>query len=158
MIVYRNDTKDNNETFGFDIRNLWDLSEVLYERAVANVDWIDVGGRKNWRKYSFSGFKYTEEEASKYGISKEVLIVCPFKTIVLVKGGDGKYSKMSNIPSTTLQVFDEKRKDYEQSQNCLYRVIENSIYTDKLDYVISLDVFDKDTTVMIFNDLDCRSI
>lgn len=102
MIVYRNDTKDNNETFGFDIRNLWDLSEVLYERAVAKNDWIDVGGRKNWRKYSFSGFKYTESEASQYGINQEVLLVCPFKTIVLVKGNDRKYTKIANIPSTTL--------------------------------------------------------
>jgi hypothetical protein len=83
---------------------LWDLSEVLYERAgdTANADWIDVGGRKNWRKYSFSGFKYTEKEASNYGLNQEVLLVCPFKTIVLGKGGDRKYTKLTNVPSRTL--------------------------------------------------------
>jgi hypothetical protein len=97
-------------------------------------------------------------EASKYGLNQEVLLVCPFKTIALGKGNDRRYTKMQNIPSSTLQIFDEKRKDYEVSQNCLYRTIKDSIYTDKLDYQITLDVFDKDTTVMIFNDFDCRSI
>jgi hypothetical protein len=36
MIIYRNDDANNNNTFGFDIRNLWNLSEVLYEKAVDN--------------------------------------------------------------------------------------------------------------------------
>ena len=30
--------------------------------------------------------------------------------------------------------------------------------TDKLDYVITGNLFDPDNTMMIFNDLDCRSI
>jgi len=33
IVIYRNDTKNNNETWGFDIRDLRDLSKVKYKRA-----------------------------------------------------------------------------------------------------------------------------
>ena len=36
VLIYRNDDKTNNETFGYDIRDLKDLSKVKYERAVNN--------------------------------------------------------------------------------------------------------------------------
>ena len=32
MLIYRNDTKGNNETFGFDVRKGMDLSNVLFAR------------------------------------------------------------------------------------------------------------------------------
>lgn len=36
VVIYRNDDKNNNETFGYDIRDLKDLSKVKYQRAVTN--------------------------------------------------------------------------------------------------------------------------
>ena len=79
IVIYRNDDKGNNETFGFDIRSVHDLSKVKYSRPVLNKDWLDVGGRKNWRKYAFPAFKYTQEEAmEELGVNHEVVLVCPF--------------------------------------------------------------------------------
>lgn len=95
VVLYRNDMAGNNETFGFDIRNLWDMSKVLYQRATTNKEWIDIGGRKNWRKYAFPVIKYTAEEAAEeLGVNQEIVIVCPFQTFVLGKQNDGLFQKI----------------------------------------------------------------
>lgn len=79
IVIYRNDDKENNETFGFDIRSLHDLSQVKYRRASTKKEWLDVGGRKNWRKYAFPAFKFSQEEAmEQLGVNHEVVLVCPF--------------------------------------------------------------------------------
>ena len=79
IVIYRNDDKENNETFGFDIRSLHDLSLVKYRRANTKKEWLDVGGRKNWRKYAFPAFKFSQEESmEQLDVNHEVVLVCPF--------------------------------------------------------------------------------
>lgn len=36
ILIYRNNDKDNNQTFSFDIRTLKNLSQVLYKRGAKN--------------------------------------------------------------------------------------------------------------------------
>ena len=60
-LIFRNDGANNNETFGFEIRAGMDLNKVRFARE--QHDWVDIGGRKNWRKYAFPTFKFSVEEA-----------------------------------------------------------------------------------------------
>ena len=114
VVIYRNDDKKNNETFGYDIRDLKDLGKVKFERAVTDKQWIDVGGRKNWRKYAFPVVKMSPEESiAELGVNKEIVIVCPFETIVLVKESNGNYGPMKNLPHDKVQKLDELRKTME---------------------------------------------
>ena len=91
-------------------------------------------------------------------MNKEVVIVCPFETIVLVKTKNDKYEPFKNLDPKKIQILDQLRKTMELSQNCKYRTIKGEVYTDKFDYLIEIDFFDKDSVVHIFNDNDCRSI
>ena len=61
VLILRNDGANNNETFGFEIRSAMDLNVIKFARDKSA--WIDIGGRKNWRKYAFPCFKFTVEEA-----------------------------------------------------------------------------------------------
>jgi hypothetical protein len=114
VVIYRNDDKSNNETFGYDIRDLNDLGKVKYQRAVTNKQWIDVGGRKNWRKYAFPVVRMSAEESiNELGINKEVVIVCPFETIVLYKESNGDYAPLKNLAHEKMQSLDYLRKTME---------------------------------------------
>lgn len=161
VLIYRNDTKGNNETFGFDVRKGMDLSSVLFERngLGKKQEWIDVGGRSKWRKYPYPAVKFLVEEAQKeLAINTEVILICPFQTIPLLRTSDGKYKHGKKISSDALTTLEYTRKTMESSANCKYRFIRHEVYTDQLDYLVSLPFLDKISTVHIFNDTDCRSI
>jgi hypothetical protein len=114
VVVYRNDEKGKNESFGYDIRDLKDLGQIKFAKAVTSKAWIDIGGRKNWRKYAFPVVKMSPEESmQELGVSKEVVVVCPFETIVLVKGSSGNYIPMKNLAHEKMQSLDLLRKTFE---------------------------------------------
>lgn len=64
----------------------------------------------------------------------------------------------NKISSEALTTLEYTRKAMEDASNCKYRFVKHEIYTDQLDYNISLPFLDKISTVHIFNDTDCRSI
>ena len=156
-LIFRNDGASNNETFGFEIRAGMDLSKVRFARE--KHDWIDVGGRKNWRKYAFPTFKFSVEEAQEeLSLSQEIVMICPFVTIALGKKNDGSFQILSDLSSEKNEILDKWRKTMEQSASLKYRSIKSNVYTDNLSYTIQLPFLDKISTAHIFNDLDCRSI
>ena len=159
IVIYRNDDKNNNETFGFDIRDLRDLSKVKYEKAKKNKDWIDIGGRKNWRRHAFPAVKFTDlEAAAELGFGKEVVIVCPMNMVVLYKADKDTYLPLKTLLPEKMKILDKLNKTLQDSQGCRYRSVYMDRYTDKFDYLIESSFFDKDAVVHIFNDFDTRSI
>jgi hypothetical protein len=65
---------------------------------------------------------------------------------------------LTTLPPEKMQILDKLKKTMDLSQGCKYRTIRSEVYTDKLDYVIDIPFFNKDSVVHIFNDHDCRSI
>ena len=81
---------------------------MKYRRANTKKEWLDVGGRKNWRKYAFPAFKFSQEEAmEQLDVNHEVVLVCPFQTIVLGKASDGTYRKITNLRIDKMQILDQ---------------------------------------------------
>jgi hypothetical protein len=54
-----------------------------------------------------------EESIDELGVNKEIVIVCPFETIVLAKETDGNYVPMKTLPHEKMQSLDQLRKTME---------------------------------------------
>ena len=143
------------------------LDKVVYSNGNLGMmtggtknQWIDIGGRKNWRKYSFPALRFDVEEAQdELGLANETVVICALRdTIPLIKLPDGTYRYVKDIPSQKMELLDNTIIAAEKSSSCIYRTIRGEVYTDIYDYNLSLPFLDKDATVHIFNDFDCRSI
>jgi len=54
--------------------------------------------------------------------------------------------------------MEELRKELEVTMTLKYRVVENSWYTDRFDFKLTGNFFNRDKVNHIYNDHDCRSI